>query len=105
MSPEANEEVERFMRTFGKVLRTTIRWKQDMCRFLHNYRVTPHCTTGVPLLQPHFGRPIRIKLPNPVVVPRGESLDPAAMRQRDAQQKLRIKSQADFRRVIKDCDV
>ena len=59
----------------------------------------------LPLLQPHFGRPIRIKLPNPVVVPRGESLDPAAMRQRDAQQKLRIKSQADFRRAIKDCDV
>ena len=59
----------------------------------------------LPLLQPHFGRPIRIKLPNPVVVPRGESLDPAAMRLRDAQQKLRIKSQADFRRAIKDCDV
>ena len=28
--PEANGEVERFMKTFGKVLRTTSNWKQRM---------------------------------------------------------------------------
>ena len=28
--PEANGEVERFMKTFRKVLRTTAHWKQDM---------------------------------------------------------------------------
>ena len=39
--PEANGEVERFMRSFGKVLRTTTNWKQLMCQFLRNYRVTP----------------------------------------------------------------
>ena len=28
--PEANGEVERFMKTLGKVLRTTCNWKQQM---------------------------------------------------------------------------
>ena len=39
--PEANGEVERFMRSFGKVLRTTTNWKQLMYQFLRNYRATP----------------------------------------------------------------
>ena len=104
--PEANGEVERFMKTFGKVLRTTAHWKQDMYQFLRNYRATPHCTTGVAPATALFGRPIRVKLPNPVTaVPSGESHDPVTMRRRDAQQKLRIKSQAESRRTIKDCDI
>ena len=44
--PEANDEVERFMRSFGKVLRTTTNWKQQMYQVLRNY-ATPHSTTGV----------------------------------------------------------
>ena len=45
--PEANSEVERFMRSFGKVLHTTTNWKQQLYQFLRNYRVTPHSNTGV----------------------------------------------------------
>ena len=45
--PEANGEVERFMRSFGKVLRTTTNWKQQMYQFLRNYCATPHSATGV----------------------------------------------------------
>ena len=45
--PEANGEVERFMRSFGKVLRTTTNWKQQMYQFLRNYCATPHSSTGV----------------------------------------------------------
>ena len=45
--PEANGDVERFMRSFGKVLRTTTNWKQQMYQFLSNYCATPHSTTGV----------------------------------------------------------
>ena len=93
------------MKTFGKVLRTTAHWKQDMYQFLRNYRATPHCTTGVTPATALFGRPIRTKLPNPVVVTNGESHDPVAMRQRDAHQKLKIKTQAESRRTIKDCDI
>ena len=96
--PEANGEVERLIEIFGKVLRTTANWKQEMYQFLCNYRATPHCTTGVAPATALFGRPIR-------VVPSGESHDPATTRRRDAQQKLRIKSQAESRRAIKDCDI
>ena len=39
--PEANGEIERFMKSFGKVLRTTTNWKQLMYQFLRNYRATP----------------------------------------------------------------
>ena len=59
--PKANGEVERFMKTFGKVLRTTAHWKQDMYQFLRNYRATPHCTTGVAPATALFGRPISLK--------------------------------------------
>lgn len=45
--PETNRKVERLKKAFGKVLRTTASWKQEMCHFLRNYRATPHCTTGV----------------------------------------------------------
>ena len=58
----------------------------------------------LPLATALFGRPIRIKLPNPVVEPSNESHDPATMRQRDAQKKLRIKSHADSMGAVKDCD-
>ena len=92
------------METFGKVLRPTTHWKQDMYQFLRNYHATPRCTTGVAPATALFGRPIRTKLPNPVM-PSGESHDPVTMRERDAQQKLRIKSQAESRRAVKDCDI
>ena len=49
--PMANSEVERFMRTIKKLIKTAavaqLNWKQDMYKFLRNYRATPHCTTGV----------------------------------------------------------
>jgi len=57
-----------------------------MHQFLRTYRATPHCTTGVAPATALFGRPIRVKLLNPVVLPSGESHDPATMRKRDAQE-------------------
>ena len=50
--PQGNATVERFMRPFGKALKTaTLKgrpWKQELNRVLLQYRTTPHCTTGVP---------------------------------------------------------
>ena len=103
--PKANGEVEHFMKTFGKVLCTTANWKQEMYQFLCYYCATPHCTTGVAPATALFGRPIRVKLPNPIVVPSDESHDPVTKRRRDAQQKVRIKGQAESRRAVKDCDI
>ena len=67
--PEANGEVESFMRCFGKVLRTTTNRKQQMYQFLRNYCAIPHSTTGVVQLLLFFGRSIRVKQPCPVVKP------------------------------------
>ena len=49
--PEANGEVERFMRTLEKAIRTAHlekkNWKQEMNVFLRQYRATPHSTTDI----------------------------------------------------------
>jgi hypothetical protein len=39
-------------------------WKQELFKFLRNYRVTPHSTTGVPPAETMFNRPVRVKLPS-----------------------------------------
>ena len=103
--PEANGEVERFMKTFGKVLRTTSNWKQQMYQFMRNYGAVPHCTTGVAPATAPFARPIRITLPCPVAVPCESNLKPALMSEHDAHQKLKMKTLAESRRPIKDSDI
>ena len=103
--PEANGEVERFMRTFGKVLRTSTNWKQSMFSFLRNYRATPHCTTGVAPATALFGRPIRVKLPDTIKLPSGNPFDPNDMREKDALQKQKMKKYAEDRRNIRECDI
>ena len=51
--PQGNATVERLMQPLGKALKTATLegrpWKQELNRFLLQYRTTPHCTTGVPL--------------------------------------------------------
>jgi transposase InsO family protein len=48
---KANGEAGRFMRTFGKSIRTANvearNWKQDLYKFLRQYRATPHSTTSI----------------------------------------------------------
>jgi hypothetical protein len=65
--PQANGEVERFMRTLEKAIRTAQvegkPWKQELYTFLRNYRATPHSTTNVPPFDAMFQRPMKTKLP------------------------------------------
>ncbi len=65
--PQANGEVERFMRTLKKAISTATvegkSWQQELHKFLRNYRATPHQTTGTSPAELLFGRPINIKLP------------------------------------------
>ncbi len=46
--PQGNAQVERFMQPLGKALKTAKiegrPWKQELNRFLLQYRTTPHCT-------------------------------------------------------------
>ena len=65
--PQANGEVERFMRTLEKAIRTAQiegkPWKQELYTFLRNYRATPHSTTDVSPYDVMFQRPMKTKLP------------------------------------------
>ena len=49
--PEANGEVENFMRNLKKVCTAAQvegkSWRQELHAFLRNYRATPHCSTKV----------------------------------------------------------
>ena len=102
--PEANGEVERFMRCFGKVLRTTTNRKQQMYQFLRNYCATPHSTTVVAPATALFGRPIRVKLPCPVVMPTDLGT-PVALREQDTHQKLKMKCRAESKGAIRECEI
>ena len=65
-SVSTNGEVERFVRTVKKVIKTANverkSWKQEMYRFLRNFQTTLHTTTRVPPATALFGRAIKTKL-------------------------------------------
>ena len=65
--PQGNSAVERFMRPLGKALKTAKiegrPWKQELNRFLLQYRTTPHATTGVPSAELIFNRKVQGTLP------------------------------------------
>ncbi|XP_041471780.1 uncharacterized protein K02A2.6-like [Lytechinus variegatus] len=92
--PRANGEVERLMRTLKKVIRTAVAesksWKQELYRFLRNYRATPHATTSEAPATLMFGRPLRTRLPE---VPR--QVENSRVRDRDSQNKSRMKRNAE----------
>ncbi|XP_041471791.1 uncharacterized protein K02A2.6-like [Lytechinus variegatus] len=92
--PRANGEVERLMHTLKKVVRTAVAesksWKQELYRFLRNYRATPHATTSEAPATLMFGRPLRTRLPE---VPR--QVENSRVRDRDSQNKSRMKRNAE----------
>ncbi|KAL5011217.1 hypothetical protein ScPMuIL_011701 [Solemya velum] len=99
--PHANAETERFMRTVKKTIKAAEaqqqNWKQEMYKFLLDYRSTPHSTTDVPPAAAFFGRNLRNRLPElPVKNP-----DVDAFRYRDEQAKLKMKLYADSKAYIK----
>ncbi|CAB4012399.1 Transposon Ty3-I Gag-Pol poly [Paramuricea clavata] len=65
--PRANGEVEQFVRTIKKVVKTATvehkNWKQEMHCFLRNFRATPHTTTKIHPATALSGRALKTKLP------------------------------------------
>ena len=65
--PRANGEAERFMRNLGKVVKAASSegkpWKQELNKFLRNYRATPHTITNMSPFAALFGREMKMKLP------------------------------------------
>ena len=96
----ANSEVERFMRTIKKVIKTAavaqLNWKQEMYRFLRNYRATPHCTTGVTPATLLYNRSMNTKLPQ-VIHP----ADNKDVENRDSHKKASMKTYADNKTYVK----
>ena len=109
--PQANGEVERFMRMLEKAIRTAQiegkPWKQELYTFLRNYRASPHSTTEVPPYDAMFQRSMKTKLPE---VPsdketagkRKQDLPRrASIRTRDEKMKEKMKLYADKERHSK----
>jgi len=105
--PQGNATVERFMQPLGKALKTAKvegrPWKQELNRFLLQYRTTPHCTTGVPPSELLFNRTVKGKIP---VITRKKVIN----RHKDAlknelTRKERNKEYADHRRNVKKSDI
>ena len=92
--PRANGEVERFMKTIKKVYRTAHTngkpFKQELYRFLRNYRATPHSSTNEPPGKLMLNRSFRTRLPEVTI-----KSDDANVRQRDNNRKLQMKVYAD----------
>ena len=65
--PQANGNAESIMKPIGKVIKTATlegkNWRQELQRFLINFRSTPHATTKVPPCELLFNRKIQGTLP------------------------------------------
>ena len=103
--PQANSEVERFMRTLEKAIRCVILegkvWKQELYRFLRSYRTTPHSSTGVSPATALFNRNIKTTLPEN----KEASKSDRTMREADARAKFRMKQYADKRAKAKSSNL
>jgi len=100
--PRANGEVERFMRTVKKVIKAAVMenkvWKQEMYKFLRNYRATSHTSTKMSPATALFGRPVKTCLPQ--IIKKLESYDDV-VRENDELAKLKMKCYADRKSNVK----
>ena len=103
--PQANAETERFMCTVKKSIKTALNkgrsWKQELFKFLLDYRTTPHCTTGAPRATILFGCTIKNRLPH-LITPIAED---SSIRERDTEAKRKIKQYADRKVYVKPNDL
>ena len=80
-------------------------WKQELCKFLRQYRATPHTSTGYTPFQLLFGREPATKLPQvnkPNLI--NKQIEENAI-QNDETAKYTMKRQLDERNHTKPCDI
>ena len=98
--PRANGEVERFVRTVKKIRKTAKvegkNFKQELNRFLRNYRATPHTTTRIPPATLMFGRSMKVKLPEV-----SSNQPDADLVKQDQTAKSKMKEYADKKNYVK----
>ena len=93
--PQANGMVENFMRSINKLVRTSVvensNWKQELFKFLRNYRATPHpSTNSSPSALLFNGRQVRSRLPE-----NSRRYNDDAVREYDRMKKEKMKKNAD----------
>ena len=101
--PEANGEVERFMRTLKKCIHTSTaqgkNWKQGLWQFLKQYRATPHSSTGIAPAQALYGKNIHTEIPSLLQTKTND------LEGKDKDSKEKMKSYTDKRRQVKESDI
>ena len=104
--PQANAEIERFYRTLGKALKIFNiegkNWREEIYKFIFDYRTTPHCTTNASPAKLLMNRNLRGKIPK---IDEVASKELERAKQNDNKQKLKMKSYADYRRNAKISDI
>ena len=105
--PQANGEVERFNQPLEKAIQTALLegrvWRQEINRFLLQYRTTPHSVTKVAPCELLFNRQVRGKLPSierKIVVDRH-----AEARENEAKSQTYHKEYTDNRRNAKESTI
>ena len=98
--PKANGEVERLVPTVKRMVKISCagkkNFKQELNRFLRNYRATPHSSTRVPPATVSFGRAMKTKLPEMATFPPDNEL-----RGQDSAAKHKMKVYADNKSYVK----
>ena len=96
------------MKPLGNVIRTALlekrKWKQELKRFLLNYRTTPHSTTKIPPATLLFNRVVKGKLPM-LSVNKYPGNRHNAAKINDAKPKDQSKQYADAKRGVKESDI
>ena len=102
--PRANGEVERFVRTVRKVIKTANlerkSWKQEMYRLLRNFRATPHTTTRIPPAISLFNRAMKTKLPE-----FNEGQQASTLEANDRRAKKKMKTYADAKAYVRPFEI
>ena len=94
--PRANGEAERFMMTLEKCVRTATiehkNWKEELNKFLRQYRATPHSTTGISPCEALNQRKLKTTLPEvtPPVCQQTIAETQKNLAERDTEQKNKI---------------
>ena len=103
--PQANSQAENIMKILEKIIRVAVlekkNVKQEIHRFLLNYRATPHPSTGVSPAELIFqGRQYRTKLPEVL-----RTYNDDTIRRKDKEAKEKMKQYADRKRYVKYSDL
>ena len=104
-------DAERYMMTLEKCVRTATiehkNWKQELNKFLRQYRATPHSTTGISPCEALNQRKLKTTLPEVTPPVRQQSIVETQknLAQRDAEQKKKIKAYADQKLGVRESNI